>query len=881
MNRATLRLLLSRTLKIYRGEGGRVSAFLMLHILLSLVIGMISTVVDALTVGRIGGGGQMYMLYGTSAVVLATIGLLYAGLTDRTDKRRLLTQALLISAVICLGGAGLLLLSSRDDAAPIVLSGLFVWRFAIGIVLLMVFWDLTPFYFNARQGKRLFPVLAIGGAVGYSLGSLAAAGLSASVAPAIVLVIIGGGSVLALGWFLGIRRNFAILDAPRYRDRSVLSEVREGVAVFRGNAFLRAVALNTVLFGILSGLIVFTYNAIVSARTTGATEAAGVMGYQRAAVTMLQAVVLTKVMSQSATGGTSRTSIIQQIVFLVIGVLAFAVSMVGVADFTRQIEVALMSPAAMAAFAFLPGRYRGRVMVLNNLVAAAVGILVATIFVAALSPIVEPLWFVYPMAALLVARIVFGVILNRRYTALLSESIVADNKLNLARLEENTANFVRDEALLERLGRELPDQSPSVQVFVLGRLARGAETAQDIERVAPFFRDVSDELQALWVESVARVDYERYRDVIDTARESSATVVRRAAQAAELRYLYRNGRRDELQERITTIQLELAAAATADPGTAATEVFRETVDMLLRVEEEIGEPVVEVDWHGLQEERRYILLELLAARPRPRFFDMLRTLLDDPAYRTAVVPAITALPARFLVDHLEELRQLELDVRVELLRSFQDPVLRREEGAALLSLLLVENVTITWFLNYGETTIDVARAVLSDSAPISPGPAKLVRAAADSAVALFPEIFQVRFAAEEVASPLRPLLVKLTREQLDRLALLVLTLHSLNLPREDDRQLAYTVCQELSERAAAVQHNTLEFIDAKVTGDTRSYLMTYYEQVTVEEKRGRLRALLRRGGDDLGAVGERWRAAFSATGDRTAVELYGILSPES
>jgi AAA family ATP:ADP antiporter len=852
-----------------------------------VVIGMISTVVDALTVGRIGDDGEVFLLYGASAIILAGIGIMYAGLTDRTDKRRLLTQALLVSAVVCLGGAALLLISAGDEVAPLVLAVLFVWRFVIGIVLLMVFWDLTPFYFDARQGKRLFPVLAIGGAVGYSLGSLAAAGLSGAVAPAIVLVIIGGGSVLAMGWFLGIRRSFSILDAPRYRDRSVMSEVREGVRVFRGNAFLRAVALNTFLFGVLAGLIVFTYNAIVSARTSGANEAAGVMGYQRAAVTMVQAIVLTKVMSQSATGGSSRTSIIQQVVFLAIGVVAFAVSMVGVADFTRQIEVALMSPAAMAAFAFLPGRYRGRVMVLNNLVAAAGGILVATVFVALLSPLVDPLWFVYPMAALLVARIVFGVVLNRRYTALLSESIVSDNKLNLARLEENTVSFVRDEALLQRLGRELPEQSTSVQVFVLSRLARGAETYQDIDRIAPFFRDVSAELQALWVESMARVDYERYREPIEAALESPMARVRRAAQTARLRYLSQLGRTEELNRHISTLQIELHAAATADEGVSATEMFRETADMLFRVEEEIEESVVALEWDVLPEERRLVLLELLAVRPRPRFFELLLSLLHDPRYKSAAIPAISALSSEFLLERLSELRHNAVDVRLELVRAFQDPVLIREESVDLLAALLPEQtgsqdsgtepVMLDWFVKYGEATIEVALTVLSDPTPIPAQLAKRVRIVTDRSVALFPEVFQIRFASEEDSSPLRPLIVKLVREQLDRLALVILILHALNLPGEDDRRLAYTVCRELSERAAAVQHNTLEFIESKVSGDVRSYLMTVYEQITVEEKRGRLRSLLRRTGSELDAVVDRWRSALAAAGDETAAELYGAL----
>jgi ATP:ADP antiporter, AAA family len=873
MNRATVRLTLSRTLKVYRGEGGRVTAFLVLHILISLVIGMVSTVVDALTVGRSDSGGA-YLLYGTSAVLLAVIGIVYAGITDRSDKRRVLTRILFISGVICIGGSGLLFLASGDRPAAPVLAGLFMWRFIIGIVLLMVFWDLVPFYFNARQGKRLFPLLAMGGAIGYSLGSLAAAGLTSTMSAGLVLLVIAGGTFAGAVWFQGVRRSFSILDSPRYRDRSILSEVQEGYSVFRGNAFLRAVALNTLLFGVLSGLIVFTYNAVVTARTSGAGEAAGLMGYQRAAVTVLQAVVLTKVMSQSAVGGKGTSSLIQQVFFLVLGTLAFAVSMVGVADFTRQIEVALMSPAAMAAFAFLPGRYRGRVMVLNNMVAVAGGILLATIFVAAVAPLVNPLWFVYPIGFLMLVRIGFGAVLNRRYTALLSESIVADNKLNLARIEENTSSFVRDDALLARLGEELSRQSDSVRVFVLGRLARGSETVEDIRRVEPFFRDGEAEIMALWIETLARVDFNRYRDEIARAVESPSPQVRRAAQFVELRSLFRQGESEEFTRRLEGVTQELKE-------TESGESFRDVLDLLLRLEEETGVTAVSVEWDDLPDDLRNAFLEAVSIRPRERYFPLLVSLLADPSWTAAVVPVIAALPTEFLVQHRDSWNVMSLEIRLELLRAFPDPVLLREESLDLLASMLQDfpDEPEALLIRHGERMIETAMVLLSDPAPVPPGTAKSIGQAGSNLATLFPELFRLRFAAEETAEGVRPLTVKTAREHIDRLALLTLLFHSLNLAREDDRVLAHTVCLELSERTAAVQHNTLEFIESKLDGEMRTYLLTYYENLTVEEKQSRLRAILRKSPGNVKDAVDRWRKALLSAGEELTAEIYGYFIP--
>ncbi|MFP4210227.1 MAG: hypothetical protein ACLFR8_03215 [Alkalispirochaeta sp.] len=869
MNRAGIRLAATRALKIYSGEGGRILAFSVFHILISLVIGMISTVVDAITVGRTDGEG-LYLLYGVSAVILAVIGYGYAGVTDRSDKRRVLTRVLLLSAVICLVAAGILVTAGSGGPPRAVLSGLFVWRFLIGIILLMVFWDLTPFYFNARQGKRLFPLLAIGGAVGYSAGSLVA-GLFTGVFPAwVMLLFIGVATIGAAGWFQIVRRDYAILDSPRYRDRSIAAEVREGIDAFRSNPFLRAVGVNTVLFGVLSGLIVFTYNAVVTARTAGTAGAAEVMGLQRAAVTILQATVLTKVLSQTAVGGRSRSSILQQAFFLVLGTAAFIISMVGVADFTRQIEVALMSPAAIAAFAFLPARYRGRVMVLNNMVAAALGILIATVFVALVAPMVQPLWFAYPIIVLMIVRIAFGALLNRRYTALLSESIVSDRQLNLSRIDENTANILHDEALVQRLRDELAGQNESIRVFVLTRLVRAVQTREEIDRIASFFGELEGNLAALWIETLARVDYDAYREEIFRRTSSDDASVRVAANVAILSAAYRAGDVKSFQSRIEGFSSELS-------GPVSEPRFRELVDILLRLEGATGEGVLDLRWGELTDTQREIVLELLAIHPTPRFFETLRPLLYNAAWASATVAAIAVLPPEFLLRHRSEWRDVPTEVRLEILRTVQDPVLRREESADLLSSFLSEDDPFDTLLAHREALIDVALFLLADPDPISPALARVVRKAHGRFTELLPELFHIRFAAEDAPEELRPVSRKLTREYLHMTASTVLLLRSLTLSREEDRVLAYSVCREITERAAVVHHNAMEFIETQVEGDAKTYLLTYFESMTTAEKRVRLRSLLKERIASMGTIVAEKRAVLSARGDEVGDEVLGYL----
>ncbi len=857
MTAAGTLLSFARALKVNRGEEGRVSSFFLLHVLISVVIGMISTVVDSLVISRRSLESTI-LLYIVSAVLLGVIGLFYAGITDRIDKRRLFTRALLVSFLLCLAAAALLVVHDALAGVPMLLTGLFVWRFIIGIVLLLLFWDLAPFYFNARQGKRLFPLLAMGGAIGYSGGSLLVVPMARILpwsAQFLVIAVISLSCVLV---FRSIRLAFPILDSPRYRDRSILQELHEGFAAFRGNGFLRAVGSNTVLFGILAGLIILTYNSVVDARTDSGTQAASLMGYQRAVATLLQAVVLTKVMSQSALGGRHGKEVAKQTLFFILGIGAFAISMVGVADFTRQIEVALMSPAAMAAFAFLPSRYRGRVMVLNNIVAAAAGILTASVIVLVVSPFAEPRFFIYPIALLMVARLGFNFVLNRRYVALLSESLLADNRLNLKRLEENSGSILRDETLLVTLRNEMERQNRSTRVFIVARLAGSAQTPEDVERLEPFFHSDDQSLQELRLKTLSRIDYDRYEEEIRRYNEAPWPEVRLAARLAELTGLYRRENREPFQQQIDRLVEGFHNAQTP-------EQFRETVTLALMVERATGRSVITPDWDALTPLQRQVYLESLAEYPSVHGFPVAAMHLGDELLRTAALKAIQGMPESFLLDHRGELPALTVPERLQFLEEIRGthPVLAWEEGIALLKELLpavpagtetvggdgadaLDAELFRSLQTQGGNLVDAALLVLGDPTPIPPELRQLAEGAAKALSALYPPLMALRYrtsASEQ--GKYHPLLVKLLDEQVKNLSLFVLTARSLELSREDDRLLAATICRDIRGGTGQLRHNALEFVETRTEGEMRTYLMLYLESLTIEEKRMRLMPLLK------------------------------------
>jgi len=99
------------------------------------------------------------------------------------DRRTLLAASLLVGSLVTFGFWVLL-----DELGPWAPFGFYVWTGLLITVVLIEFWLLLGDAVTVTQAKRIFPVIAAGGVLGASLGSLLAGALL-RVAPPIELVI--------------------------------------------------------------------------------------------------------------------------------------------------------------------------------------------------------------------------------------------------------------------------------------------------------------------------------------------------------------------------------------------------------------------------------------------------------------------------------------------------------------------------------------------------------------------------------------------------------------------------------------------------------------------------------------------------------------------
>ena len=902
MNSLSLKLQAYKFLQIHRGEGKRILSFTFLQFFLSLVVGMISSVVDPLFIKHALDAPETavlefftfsetfkhspnlqlsFFLYAVSSLVLALLGLLYTGVTDRFDKRKLFHTSLLATLAVCLAGGVLLLLNWYFITIPGVYSLLFVFRFIAGIVLLMVFWDIAPFYFDARQGKRLFPLLAMGGAAGYAVGSFIVAPLTLFVPLRSQLFVIALFTVPCIAAFVFTRRNFSILDSPRYKKMSLRSEIREGIFSFSGSSFLRLAAGSTVVFGLLAGLIIFTYNSVVNARVDTGAATANLMGLQRAAATILQATVLTRVMSQSSLGGQHKRDILAQILFLLLGIAAFFISMVGVADFTRQIQIALLSPAAVAVFAFVPSRYRGRIMALNNLVLAPLGIFLVSVIVLTAGSFISPIWFIYPIAALMIGRIVLNHFLNKKYVSLLSENLMTESKLDLVKIKDNARSIIDNPLLLEKLQAELAGQSLSVKVFLCGRLAAGAETLEDLERLKTFFpEDAPETIRALWIEALARVGFDAYEEILRTETDSPLKEVRIVARLAVLRHLRATGDEIGYKAFLGRLAAELEEAERRKDGAA----FEGTAALLLRFETETGEKILSISQTSLAPELRGPLLSVIALYPRADYLPFVIEGLKDEELRKQAVAGLKEMPEKNLLERKDVFAGLSVSETLSILEDlvFSHPEFADRESAAILSALLESfgtgspspKETFKLFHSSGEDIIKALYILASgpEAAPASLVP--LLRSTSSKLLLLFPYLCALLRATDDLKTTrYYPLLVKLVREETKILTLALLALAAAEMKTEEDRDLACGIVRELLDRTAEMGQNAMEFIDTKISADLKNPLLLFYETLTEEEQHLRMRPFLRGLAVDAEGILEAWLPVLASEEDAVKAEI--------
>ncbi|MCB0173741.1 MAG: hypothetical protein KDJ97_24690, partial [Anaerolineae bacterium] len=235
--------------KIQPGEGGTVGLlFLYYFLLVSGNVVISQTVSRALFLSALPRDNIPYRYIGvTFGIVLG--GSLYARVATRYRRDRLImgsTGLMLVGVLLFRAG-----LETRYADSLLVLGGMYVYFEVVQVLSIIQFWTLAAEILNSREGKRLFGLIAGGGAMATIIGGAALSVMVGYVAPQnlIFLIVLAQVGIMVCAGTLGHKYQAVLAElrvtpptvAPP-QNPSLTETVRE----------LKAAPL----FGSLSGIII-------------------------------------------------------------------------------------------------------------------------------------------------------------------------------------------------------------------------------------------------------------------------------------------------------------------------------------------------------------------------------------------------------------------------------------------------------------------------------------------------------------------------------------------------------------------------------------------------------------------------------------------------
>lgn len=417
---------------------------------LSFAQALFENFADTALLAREGVSSLEYLLF-VNAVLSAAILSSLGQVIDRWDRVR-------FGAGLFLGVAALLVGLRVVTAAspPGLYAVTYVLAAQVTAVFVLLFWLLAGDVFDARQSKRLFPLLSAGGIAGAAAGNFASPAVSALVGVDDVLLVAAG--VVAVT-AVALARSRAALFEGRGSRRARRDPGLAGVTrLVRGSLLLRLLVVITLVPGVLKPILDYQLMFLVERRAASEQGLMVFWGTFKGAFTLLSLVLQVFVTGRLlGRVGLSRTLMLSPVSFTI----AFAALLLRF-DLTvsmaakvveRVVQSAIESPTKKTLYAFFHDELRGRVSVLMKGIVSRAGAVIGTLTLIVLVPWWGPRWVSAVAGLCSLASVIAVAVLHRRYQRVVAESIRSrhldvERRAREARLEVPEA---ADERLLRSL----------------------------------------------------------------------------------------------------------------------------------------------------------------------------------------------------------------------------------------------------------------------------------------------------------------------------------------------------------------------------------------------------------------------------------------------
>jgi HEAT repeat protein len=574
---------LARALAIHPGEGRPVA----------LVAGAFATIEAGRGLGEVGvatlvvdslGAEVLPVLYIGLGILglVATLG--YGALLTRSSNPRFLPRVLLVlAAVLAMEWVALLV-----GPSP-VLAIAWISVFAAGMLLLTLIWTVGGLSFDARQAKRVFPLLVSAAIVGSLAGYLSAIvlqrviGLEALVLGEAALLLVAAGLLRSLGDRVRPPRASGA-DRP-----GILRALSAGAAYVAASPLMRLVAVAYVLLAILLFSLDFPFFTAMEAAYPDPGQLLTVLALLSSAVTLTAFLVGTLLANRLyARFGVASSALLLPIVYLAafgLWVVSFTTTTAVVARFSQQVTQRGVTNAAFGAFfSVLPAARRGGVLAFMDGVPGQLGTMLSGILlVAAASLALEQVFVVGLVAA--VACVCVGIGIRRAYARTLVQTLREGRAEQLLDGGPGLASLAGDARVISELRLATRAEGSPERLLAADLLRRvGATTAtEDLRRLAA---DPDADVRRAALLAIAELGGDDAEPLLRAALADPAPQVRAAAVAG----LARRGEGVAVRPFVTgmlasgTVPERIAAlgALEALPGGADAGPDDEALDQLVR-----------------------------------------------------------------------------------------------------------------------------------------------------------------------------------------------------------------------------------------------------------------------------------------------------------
>ena len=520
---------LSRLLSVRPGEGPLAIRVALLFWIIEAARGFGEIGADTLVIGRLGTATfpYLFIVLGFASLIAA---LAYGAALGRVPR-----VPLFVGILAGIGGlmvAQRLWLASGAEAAVLTL---WLTVYAAGAIAVTLYWTVAGSAFDARQAKRLFPLLTGAAIAGSFLGTLIAGPVSRAVGTEALVVI--EAVLLAVAAVLLARLP---QRAPARRraaaPASVLADLRAGFDFVAGSPLMRVVAIAYVLLAILNFSV--SYPLLTAASEAFATEAevATALGLLSTAITATSFLVSIVVANRVyARFGVASGAIVLPIVYLVgfgLWIVQFTFATAVIVRFAQQVTQRGVSNAAWSAFYnVVPSGRRAQVLAFMDGVPGQLGTVLSGILLLAAGSILAPTQvFLLGAGTALVATIV-AVGIRRRYAGSLLLALRSGEAEQVLEGGPGIASLGHDPAVGRALLEAMHAPEPGVREMAASMLGRlrfpGWRTA-----LADALGDEDARVRAASIRALAAADTGSDGIDLDVSADDPSPIVRAAALVA-------------------------------------------------------------------------------------------------------------------------------------------------------------------------------------------------------------------------------------------------------------------------------------------------------------------------------------------------------------